>query len=228
MFRAMALKEFREIRGIALLALVAYGLLVAAAIDPASSLNLFSLFGSSGRSEMHVPFVNDAFSGKFFMISVIFTIALGMRQTLGESIRGTYPFLLHRPADRRRLMATKLLVGTITCVICTAAPILLYGCWAATPGTHASPFEWSMTVPVWVGWFAMTLLYLGAFHSGVRPGRWYRSRLLPLAAAAFAAFAAAEIAVELEVVLWPCLIVLVVDVWLIAMILFAVQTRDYP
>jgi len=28
--------------------------------------------------------------------------------------------------------------------------------------------------------------------------------------------------------LWPCLIVLVVDVWLIAMILFAARTRDYP
>jgi hypothetical protein len=228
MFRAMAFKEVREIRGIVLLALAAYGLLVAATIAPASSLNLFSLFGSSARGELQVPFVSDGgFESRYFMISVIFAIALGMRQSLSESIRGTYPFLLHRPADRRWLMAVKLLVGTIACLVCTALPVLLYGVWAATPGTHASPFEWSMTVPTWVGWLTMTLLYLGAFHSGIRPGRWYRSRLLPLAAAAAATFIAAMIAVESEVVLWPCLIVLVVGVWLIAMILLAVQTRDY-
>ena len=70
--------------------------------------------------------------------------------------------------------------------------------WAATPGTHASPFEWSMTVPIWIGWFAMTILYLGAFHTVVRPGRWYRSRLLPLAASAVATFAAVGLATAFE------------------------------
>ncbi len=84
-----------------------------------------------------------------------------------------------------------------------------------------------MTVPIWIGWFDMTLLYLGAFHTGIRPGRWYRSRLLPLVAAAAATFVAAEVANELEAVFWPCLIVLVAGAWLVAMILLAVQTRDY-
>ena len=75
-----------------------------------------------------MPFVYDDFVGKFYLISVVFAIALGLRQTLGESIRGTYPFLLHRPADRRWLIGMKLSVGTAVYLICTAVPILVYGC----------------------------------------------------------------------------------------------------
>jgi hypothetical protein len=227
MLKATVVKEVREIRGIALLALAAYGLVVGAAIDPRSSLNVLSLFGSSARAEIYVPFVNDSFSSKFFMASAVFAIALGMRQSIGESMRGTYLFLLHRPADRRWLIAVKLMVGVVIYLVCSSIPILLYGVWAATPNTHPSPFEWSMTVPIWTGCLTMTLLYLGAFHSGIRPGRWYRSRLLPLVAASFATFVAATIASELEAVFWSCPIVLVGGVWLVAMILLAVQTRDY-
>lgn len=227
MFKAMALKELREIRGIVLLALAAYGLLVAALIGPASSANPFVLFGLVYSGGDIVPFFDDVFTHMFCVISVIFAIALGLRQTLGESIGGTYPFLLHRPANRCWLIGVKLLVGTTTYLICAAAPILIYACWAATPGTHVGPFEWAMTVQVWFTWFAMMLLYLGAFLTIIRPGRWFRSRLLPFAASAIATVVPVGIAVGLDCVLWLCLIVLVVDVWLIVMILFVVQTRDY-
>ncbi len=58
------------------------------------------LFPPGPRSS--VPFVNDGFFyGCFVLISAATAIALGLRQTLGESIHGTYPFLFHRPADRR-------------------------------------------------------------------------------------------------------------------------------
>jgi hypothetical protein len=223
----MALKEFREIRGIVLLAVAAYGLLVVAAIDPWSGWNPLRIFYRGGGG-MNVPFVADDFVGKFCTIAVIFAIALGLRQSLGESAGGTYPFLLHRPADRRWLIGVKLLLGMGVYLICTAAPILVYGVWAATPGTHAGPFEWAMTVPAWIGWLVITVLYLGVFHSVIRPGRWYRSRILPLAAAASAAILAAALNAGLNCILWPCLIALVVDVWLIAMILFTARTRDYP
>jgi hypothetical protein len=57
----------------------------------------------------------------------------------------------------------------------------LYSWWAATPGHHPSPFAWSMATPAWVLTFLMPLLYLGAFLSGLRPARWFGTRLLPLA-----------------------------------------------
>jgi hypothetical protein len=63
-----------------------------------------------------------------------------------------------------------------------AAMILIYAAWAATPGTHASPFFWAMTLPAWQAWLAMPVVYVGAALSGLRPARWYGSRLLPLVA----------------------------------------------
>ena len=74
-----------------------------------------------------MPFVGDDFRGMFYLISVVFTLVLGLRQSLSESIRGTYPFLLHRPADRCRLIGIKLSLGTIVYLICAGIPILVYG-----------------------------------------------------------------------------------------------------
>ena len=220
MFRAMALKELRETRGITLLALAAYALLVAASVSP---------WGT--RQRFMPPFFlnrDGVFIGWFVCISGAMAIALGLRQTLGESIPGTYPFLLHRPAGRLWLIGVKLLTGSVLYLICAAVPILAYGVWAATPGTHPDPFEWSMTGPTWYLWFGMTLLYLGAFLTGIRPGRWYRSRILPLVAAAFATVMVTVAFFSFDEPLWPCWIILAADVWMIVTILFVVRTRDYP
>lgn len=218
MFRTMALKELRETRGITLLALAAYALLVAAEASP---------WGA--RQRYLAPFLNDGvFYGWFICISAVMAIALGLRQTLGESVPGTYPFLYHRPADRRWLIGVKLLTGSVLYLVCAAIPIVAYGIWAGTPGTHPSPFAWSMTGPAWYFWFGMTLIYLGAFLAGVRPGRWYRSRILPLAAGGFAMFMASVAFFDLYEPLWPCWIIVAMDVWMVSMILFVVRTRDYP
>ena len=69
-------------------------------------------------------------------------------------------------------------------LFCTLLPILIYAAWAATPGTHAGPFEWSMTATAFHVWLQLSLAYLGAFACGIRPARWFGSRLLPLVAAA--------------------------------------------
>ena len=159
MFRAMAMKELRETRGIALIALAVYGLLVVGAITPAVSRGFIFAMFSSYQPDGATPFISDGFVMKFYWISAAIAIALGMRQTIGESVRGTYPFLLHRPAGLRLLIGMKLLVGTAVYLLCALLPLVTYCLWAATPGTHASPFEWSMTLPSWVGWFAMITLY---------------------------------------------------------------------
>jgi hypothetical protein len=182
------------------------------------------LFGLTAES---VPFVDGYFLQGFCRFSMPLAVAFGLWQTLAESIHGTYPFLFHRPVRRGWLIGVKLLVGMAMCLGCGAAPILVYGLWAATPGSHASPFEWSMTLPCWMIWLDMTLLYLGAFLTGLRPGRWYRSRLLPLVAAA-AVVMLAESGFIPEASPWPWVIVLAADGWMAAMILFVARTRDYP
>jgi hypothetical protein len=218
----MLVKEWRETRGIALVALAAYAYLVASRMYPWLPLGL------GDRQSFVVPFARDLFIGWFGSIAVVMALALGLRQTLGESFRGTYPFLLHRPAGRRWLIGVKLLVGMGLYVVFGAAAIAAYGLWAATPGTHASPFEWSMTMPTWSFWFCVTFLYLSAFLTGLRPGRWYRSRLLPLVTAAPVIFLATASVYDLGAVLWANLAILVADVWIVAMILFVARTRDYP
>ena len=115
-------------------------------------------------------------------------IALGLKQSAWEVGEGTYYFLLHRPATRRFIFGTKLAVGAGFVLIVGGLLVLLYAMWAATPGNVATPFYWSMTGPRWQLWLCMPLLYLGAFLSGIRPARWFGTRLMPLVAAAAGAF----------------------------------------
>ena len=82
---------------------------------------------------------------------------------------------------------TKLITGIGLLLACTLVPIVSYAAWAATPGTHASPFEWSMTGSAFRIWLILPLVYLGAFASGIRPAAWFGSRLLPLLAIAIPA-----------------------------------------
>jgi hypothetical protein len=221
MFRVMVWKELRAIRGIAIAAVAAYCYLAAAAVNPK--------FFPQGSRNIHMPpFVDDGFFlGWFVCIAVVVPIALGLCQTLGESAAGTYPLLLHRPAGRGWLIGMKLLVGLGVCLVGGPLAILGYGAWAATPGTHASPFQWSMTVPYWVIWFSMTLLYLGAFLSGLRPGRWLGSRLLPLVAAGFVVLMVNVWNFTFGGVLPALLLTVVAGAWLIATIFFVARARDY-
>jgi hypothetical protein len=167
------------------------------------------------------------FLGMYALVAAMAAIAVGLRQTLGESVRGTYLVLFHRPATRRSLIGTKLFVGVIVYLACAACPILAYGHWAAMPGHHASPFEWSMTLPSWIIGFDMTILYGGAFLSGIRQGRWFGTRLLPLIGTI--TILITVIANLSRVALgWPNgLVTIAINVCLLTAILFVAQNRDY-
>lgn len=226
---AMALKEMREIRGIALVALVIYSLLLVNAIAPSSPLNLLSYVPvASSPYEQLPPFVSDGFLFRFHVVSALLAIVLGLWQTQGESVRGTYPFLLHRPVSRRWLIGVKLVVGMLAYLVPAALPLGIYTLWAATPGSHLGPFEWSMTWPAWAGWLAATVLYTGAFLTGIRPGRWYGTRLLPLLAAVMAVVVAAATASTMyQAPLWIAPATVAADAWVIVVILFVARNRDF-
>jgi ABC-type transport system involved in multi-copper enzyme maturation permease subunit len=174
MIRALVFKELREVFGIAVVALGLYVLLLI--MQFSSDVISWVVFSEQ------VPFVDGNFSVFFFIISVAFTTALGFRQSAWEARDGTYLFLLHRPISRTTIFLTKLATGISVYLALALVPLVGYGCWAALPGHHASPFQWSMTAPTWNLYWLMPLLYLGAFLSGLRPARWFGTRLLPLAA----------------------------------------------
>ena len=224
MLKTLALKELRETVGIAVLALI----LLANYVVSGMGVSLLPLPGG-GRGT--IPFVNDPLLTFFAGIAVLLAVALGFRQTAWESAFGTEQFLFHRPVSWGRLIGVKLAVGVSLIVTCSALPILVYAWWAATPGTHASPFEWSMTEPFWRIPPVVTIVYLGSFLSGIRPARWIGTRLVPLAAAAFLASVAAA-TTPLAMILpgwwiWWMGMIVVFDVLLGVSVFFVVRTRDF-
>jgi hypothetical protein len=187
MILALVKKELRETRSFAALALVLYLVYLVKLTAGSRGYLLASLLSyvpGMSREPVDVPFVQyDQFTPILLFIGGGLAIALGFRQSAWEPSQGTAPYLLHLPVPRRSIFLTKLLTGIGVLLACTLAPILTYATWAATPGTHPGPFEWSMTGPAFRLWLILPLVYLGAFASGIRPARWFGSRLLPLLAA---------------------------------------------
>lgn len=217
MLKALALKELRETIGIAAVAVILFAYFVVQAMGVT-----LAPWGGAYRSS--IPFVSDPSALSFALVAGLLAISLGFRQTAWETAFGTDQFLLHRPVARRWMIGVKLAVGAIVLMLASALPVLVYALWAASPGTHASPFRWSMTVPFWQDCVVMTIVYLGAFLSGIRPARWVGTRLVPLACAVFLAFVITLLPYTWG---WPLLLVLVVDGILVMGIFFAIQTRDF-
>jgi hypothetical protein len=220
MYKALAFKELRDLAGLAVLALAAYGLLLV----HCTGFVDFAPWSEFGY-ENSVPFVNGVFVSWCVGLAAFLSVVLGVWQSAREEIRGTWLLLMHRPLSREKLIGLKLLVGLATYMACAGLPTLAYACWAATPGTHASPFEWSMTAGSWEMLFALTALYLAGFLSGLRPGRWLGTRLLP-AAAAVALVALVELLPGIPVAVRLAAVGLL-DLGLVSSILFVARTRDY-
>jgi len=226
MVLAIVRKELRETRLFAALAIGLYLVYLSALTAKWSPLVTAFLNWVPWTSEeaADVPFVQDNFASILCFIGAALAIALGFRQSAWEPSQGTALYLLHLPLGRRTIFVTKLLTGIGLLLLCMLFPILIYGTWAAIPGTHPGPFEWSMAGHAIHAWLVMPLVYLGAFASGIRPGRWYGSRLLPLAAAAFCSLMLAFLP-HWWLIAFPLL--LLVAAVLVSDILWETSTRDF-
>jgi hypothetical protein len=214
---ALIYKEFRETLGIAALGLVAL-LMVTGANMGLSPIP--GLFGPTRYGA--IPFVSSSFAGQFALAAAGLALALGFRQSVGDFWGDAQLFLLHRPISRGRVYATKLAVGLVVYLCCAMLSVLLYALWAATPGTHASPFEWSMTGASWATCLSMTVVYLGAFLSGIRPAAWFGTRLAPLLAAAGLALLISYCWLAVALVL-----VIAADLWFVSTILSVAKSRNF-
>ena len=227
MWKAIVFKELREQGWVGALGAAACAYFVAGLMGVRA-------FMIAPATPDEVPFLSGGILGTLIFVSTCFTITLGLRQSLSESVRGTWLFLLHRPIDRRLILVAKLVVGGGMYLLCGAAMILVYSWWAATAGTHPSPFRWSMTLDAWRALLSMVPIYLAAFLSGFRPARWFGSRLLPLVGtASLLLFLQTPVDTWLQVWLnwrwwyWgPAAMVLLCAV-LVALILDVARTRDF-
>jgi hypothetical protein len=179
MLKALVIKELRESAGIVVLAALAAAYVVISLVG--LSLVPIEVMSVEVIQSGNYPFLSDSFTMYFAVVIGGLAIALGLRQTAWESGVGTYHFLLHRPVSRRFIFGTKLAVGTMLVLALGGLMILLYATWAAGTGHTPTPFFWSMTARAWQVLAALLLVYLGAFLSGLRPARWFGTRLGPLA-----------------------------------------------
>jgi hypothetical protein len=216
MLKALVIKELRESAGLLALGMIG-------AIYMLGELTATPVVPWQGRTLYAYPFVNDGLSFEFWLVAGGVAIALGFRQTAWELGQGTYFFLLHRPIARWRIFALKLLIGGTLAMVFSAAFILVYAWWAATPGHFAAPFEWSMTDSAWIRWIALPPLYVGAFLSGIRPGRWFGTRLVPLVAGIGAALLASYMPW-----FWAALAISIIgSVFGLVSIFYYVRERDF-
>jgi hypothetical protein len=218
MTSALTLKELRESAGLAALGFAGLALVALTAIGFSP---LGNMFGSS-RQAGTIPFLYDSFAWQFALAAGALAMALGFKQSLGDLMGEAQLFLLHRPVSRRTVYVTKIVVGLSLYFGLAGLAILIYAIWAASSGTHASPFAWSMTVPVWMIWLSASLVYLGALLAGIRPAAWLGTRLMPLAAACAIATMAANLPP-----IWGVAVALVAAAALVALILFVAETRDF-
>ncbi len=227
MVLAIVRKELRETRLFAALSLGVYLIYLSTKMTGKWSRVLTSLVGWVPGMKVEiadVPFVQDNFLPMYFFIGFALAIALGFRQSAWEPSQGTALYLLHLPLARRTIFLTKLLTGTGLLLASTLAPILIYATWASIPRTHPGPFEWSMAGPAIQIWLLMPLAYLGAFASGIRPARWFGSRLLPLLSVAIPAVILLNLP-HRWLIAFPLL--LIVAAVLVSDILWEAESRDF-
>jgi ABC-type transport system involved in multi-copper enzyme maturation permease subunit len=219
---AIARKELREMLPLIVLAALVQLWLLFGVMGM-----LPELAGDFGPGNI-IPFLDPFRDGDLVMAMVMvggcLAIGLGLGQTLWELFRGTFPFLLHRPVSRTRIFATKLLVGAGLWVALTVLPVVVYALWAATPGTHPSPFEWWMTASAWPLCLDVLLVYLAAFLCGLRPARWYGSRFLP---GVFAGILVMILLILPLGAVWSTIILLAACAGYALVILQVAQSRDY-
>jgi hypothetical protein len=165
-------KELREHARAALLATLGCSLAMA-----------FALWGASPDSAWK-SIAGDRFQTVTVVASAASGVAFGLLQMLTEVRPGSWALLIHRPISRTRIFAGKALAGLALHFIALGVPFIAATIWASLPGRVAAPFHPSLALPGLADILAGSGYYFAAILVGVRPARWYASRLVPLAAAA--------------------------------------------
>jgi len=211
-------KELREAGWVGLAALGA-GLCHVAA---KTGTRFFSWFPGYERYSTGLSF--DDFASLQTLILVLAAIAMGLWQTAWEIQRGTFLYLLHRPLKRSTIMLVKLFTGGTMLLVAGGLPILIYAWWATEYGKYAALSQWSMALPGVEILLTLTLVYLGAFVSGLNTGRWWGMRLLPLCAVGIP-----TLLISIFHRWWlfglPCLVLGII--WLASDALWQARVRDY-
>lgn len=221
MYRSLIWKELRETW---LLGAVAFlFLLTVVANDVGLTFYQFKFSLRPALDARAALFENASIIPWTAFVAAFLGAVVALYQTLGESVRGTWVFLMHRPMERWRIILCKLAAGAIVVLLASAAPFI-FALWRTRPDASPAPFYWWMTIPVWRHILAASIVYLGAFVSGMRPARSYGTKYWPLVAAIVVTFFLGIREPEFGAGL---IVILVADALLLAALFDATRSRDY-
>ena len=187
MFRALFVKELREVWWLGLLPLAAMVYAMGAEME-FGYIHSLGRYGFKRYAEPNVlhpmPFSTQDFAVATLLWGGLLAAVLGLWQIFRESHAHTWHFLLHRPISRELILGAKIASGAAVYGLAIVLPMLALIGWAAIPGTHASPVSWSLTFPTLLAATVGTGLYLPALYAGLRRGSLTGTRFWPLLGAA--------------------------------------------
>jgi hypothetical protein len=132
--------------------------------------------------------ITERFLSHVTFVSAVSGCAWGLWQTVFDTQGDRRAYLLHRPLSASWILAGKTLTGGGLYLAAMILPWSIYSLWAAVPGHLPAPFCWQDLLP-WLADILTGLVYYWAgILMGVRPGRWYGSRCLGIAAALLCTF----------------------------------------
>lgn len=222
MWKALLLKEWRDTSLTLGVAAVTLALWLA-------EMTGWGFFTSAQNFDIQSPAPMSSANQWFVLFLAAGAVGLALQQTIPESNRQTWLFLLHRPLDRRVFPLAKWVAGMAGWCVLALVPFVAYLIWAAGEGRHASPFVWEYTYAWWQTIAGISLLYSGAFLAGLRPARWWGTRLFPVVATSVWMALCWQMTVAGG---WGCTALvtgtLLLHAWLLKIVLDEAAERDYP
>ncbi len=231
MIRSLVIKEFWDLRGVIALGVVFHALLLANLLGMAS----YEWLPMREPSELPFP---SSFPLHLSIYTIFFAGLTGLVQALSDGRGQRWLFVLPMPMRTENWILGKMAFGLGVWAVLGIGTFLLGILIVSTPGVFPAPFEWWMTR---TGWYYLALapfVYLGGFLSGIRPGSWFGTRLLPLLGSVmllgifieFKDFLQSNAAVFLRSYLWMGYSAFLLSVYV--MMFFAIlresQEKDYP
>ncbi len=190
-FSTLLRKELRECLPWMLLAAIVFlafggGFLRAIAYDQSDyryypNFSAGTLVGS-GQLTQHTPLFP---TGPWLVCSSLgLGLILGVRHFWIPHFTRTWPFLLHRSAGRKTILAGKLTAASITLAI-SLGPVWIALYWyAGQPEVFTEPQNSRVFIEGWIFIMLGFVTYLGTTLSGLSTAKWYSTKIFGLVFAA--------------------------------------------
>ncbi len=134
------------------------------------------------RKYVIAPIVTSYQTNGYMLMNCLFMIIIGFYQILAEKQFNTEQFLIFRPVKRWKILFIKIIAGFIIQFLSVILPFFYLIIYSIMPGNVPAPFRWEMCVEILhYSAFVIPAFYFAAIASAVNRGRWYGTRLAPLA-----------------------------------------------